>query len=270
MRRSAPAERSPNAVRGQVCGAGNNLTLRVFVALAVAIAAGCAPEHVCEELSSCGGNLEGTWVNDASCRDDLHRGQPPSSIRSQPTTPAGEVPPEPSSTDWCSGIVFDNDGSIRRFVPWRPLLPIAEAKLEYTRGDAVFVEGRYDFAVLYSGQPEFDLSPRCLTQHGTHLTCEELGPALEESQKVDADISNFQCAQLADGGCRCTYDVLSFGGSSGTWDSGDDIVHHFGDNRGPISRANYCVQGDTMEMSGSSLGYLFNEPGLRTMRFHRQ
>jgi hypothetical protein len=166
--------------------------------------------------------------------------------------------------------VFENDGVVRRVVPWRPLLPIGRATLTYTRGDAPFAEGRYDFAVLYSGQVVIELSTRCLTEHAIDLSCAELGPALEVSQQVDADITNFQCVDRSEGGCRCTYDVQSFGGGSGVWDSADGRVHTFDDNRAPLGRADYCVQGNQLQLSGDSLTYLFNEASVRTMTFHRQ
>jgi hypothetical protein len=234
------------------------------------VLSGCVEEPICEALGKCGGELEGRWLSAGSCLDDSHRPQPPSSIRNQPTTPAGEVPPELSTTDWCSNLVFENDGRIRRVVPWRPVLPVAEATLIYTRGDAAFAAGRFDFAVRYAGTPTVEFSARCLTEHGTNLSCAALGPALEENQLVDADITNFQCVDREQGGCKCSYDVQSFGGNAGTWEALGGEVTHFADLRSPVSKADFCVQGDELELSGHAMTTLFNQTGLRSMVFRRE
>ena len=89
----------------------------------------------------------------------------------------------------------------------------------------------------------------------------------------EANIYNVLCypAQGDATGCSCDYDLSLIGGPSGEWsvDEKTATLTFFDALSGPPSLVNYCQKGDTLELTGKDGARLFNQFGLRTLRFSR-
>jgi hypothetical protein len=163
--------------------------------------------------------------------------------------------------------------------------PIGVVNLSYTATSST--TGTFDFGAVYVGTYGFEFSAACMRQFGATDGKPPVGPdGLPDPTAVPADICkqlevplrssgtgegayvNTTCSPSTTdpGGCTCWFDKVSQSGVGGTYRllSGN-VVLHTPYEPSFDSRATFCRQGDSLQLTGADGGYLFNRPGLRTL-----
>ncbi len=240
-----------------------------------ALLPGCQTPPFCEPLDTCGGevlnaNLPLTqWVTtkDNACLDQIQPPPNPVSLVRLPQRPAGDRPTERGTADWCSNVALRQDGTLQQYLGWYPPIPVQDATLD------LFANGTYEMHITYFAKQHVDFSATCLSAQGVSESCAAFGRNLKEFVAPEANIYNVLCypSPLGASGCGCDYDLSLIGGPSGTWhvDKSSALLTFFDALGGPPSLANYCQKGDTLELTGKNGARLFNQFGLRTLRFSR-
>lgn len=254
--------------------------LRVASAVCVALAAlaptlaGCSTEQKCSELARCGGNLleglhdgESEWVATPAnaCMDDLQLPVNPVSIAQQPAPKAGKKSVPQATADWCSSLVQEPDGTLR-FQGYFPIIPLQNAVL-------TFKEREFQAHFLFFAPQQMTFPAACRAAQGIEQSCPALGRHIAAAIAAESNVYNMRCSDDADGGCVCDYELRLFTSVPGTWAaSPEDGRVTFYDNSlapSPPSPADYCLNGDSLEMTGHNGLWLFNRPNLRTLKFQR-
>ena len=244
-------------------------------------AAGCTTPEACAELGTCGGDLltgqsDKVWTLTAACTNQLASAPVIQSLESQPAPLGGEAPPRRTDTDWCSRMTMKPDKSISFIQPWYPELPVKSGTVEYKS------DGTYSGSLTAGGPQELDLAAGCFATQGFKivpagtpttvdtLTCADFTTALANNAggvQSQANVSNVGCIDDGAGGCACSYNLLLYYGETGKYIVTGNVVEHYDDgiaNR-PVSSANFCVAGDSLELSGYKRSFLFNIQGVRSM-----
>jgi hypothetical protein len=251
--------------------------------LALSSLAACTTPEVCTELGTCGGKVVDdssdptvvktkTWNISSACLNQ--EALPPNipSLTHQSPTLAGEVPPHRTETTFCSDMVMLPDKTVKFIQPWFPALPLQSGLITYRSN------GTYNGSINYFGPQELDLAAGCFQTQGFKivsegtvstydtLTCSEFTPKLQDQLAVQANIMNVGCYNNGAGGCTCTYNLLLITAIEGKFATVGNVINHFDTVAdSPVASADFCVNGNTLELSGYKRQFLFNQPALRTL-----
>jgi hypothetical protein len=260
------------------------------LALAALGLVGCKQEPLCPELGTCGGDPAGGWhiaPGHPSCEEDLYDPQPDKRLTAGDVPPARQPPLDPAFTDWCGGLIAGSDDNIQDVGPvfYHESSPIGVANLTYVATSPT--TGTYDFGTVYVGTYVLEFSATCMRQFGATDGKPPVGPdGLPDPTALPADICkqlevplratgantgayfNTTCSPSTSdpGGCTCWFDNASQSGGGGTYRLLDSsTILHTPFEPSFDSRATFCRQGDTLQLTGADGGYLFNRVGLRTL-----
>lgn len=239
----------------------------------------CTMDDPCAEPegAACGGDPTGDWAITGSCRDPAYANPEAVTYYDQTQNMARQPPPEPTSSDWCSYLLYDPVMGITRFTFPHDTQAIATGTVSYTG------EG-YAAKPTTIGGGSVDISGSCLTRFGVLFQCaarDTSTPADVRSVQDDladyevrqgAPNQNLDCADDGSGGCLCTYSLTSEqtgGPLSGRWSIQGALLTHFGGNNLLPSQADLCVKGDTLTLWGHDRTAIWDQPGLRTITLTR-
>jgi hypothetical protein len=257
-----------------------------WLAIALALApAACGMKDPCAPAGdACGGDPTGLWMISNSCQEPAYQSPNPVTYYGQPDTMARQPSPEPTSSDWCSYLIWtdnpqDPTKPVQSFVFPHDTLAINTGKVTY--------DGTGAYAVLMStiGSGSIDLSASCLSRFSFVYQCASFGGATPTagvhsltddlttySGKMGTAMQNIDCADDGSGGCLCSYDLTSDptgGGLSGHWSTQGSVITHFGGTNVLPSQADLCVSGDTMTLWGHDSTDIWGQAGLRTVTLMR-
>lgn len=275
----------------------------VLVLLAATLG-GCSTPQYCDSLSKCGGDFNATatdlgsgspsteWVATKAdaCIDQVPSPPDPPSLALVPPRPAGTRAIEPSTSDWCAGLILAADGTItgfddgwyetlKRYSGWFPSVPLHTGQLELLQNN------HYSLTTTQLVSQHVDLSATCLVAQGVVLTCDDAAAGITPSTGQDmtsqikltvekrlgglmgvkAVVYGNQCTP-SDGGCSCDYNVSLTTTTSGPW-AADNQGHlsFFDALAAPPSRADYCASPGTLQLTGTKETDLFNRASLKTL-----
>lgn len=250
-------------------------------ALALALLAlcfgGCTTAPYCEPLGKCGGDLmagatnnqigepENEWVATGpdSCTDQIQLPPNPVSLLQQPARTAGAKGIGAATVDWCSSLVQEANGTVR-FTPFFPIIPVRQVTLALTRG-------HYNAHIVGFAPQQMAFPASCRAAQGIAESCPTLGRHIKEAIAAEANVYNTRCYDDGEGGCLCDYELSLLGGAPGTWAvSGSTVTFYDQSNTpSPPAPADFCLKGDSLELTGHNGQQLFNKTGLRTLTFRR-
>lgn len=263
-------------------------TLLTALGVCAVLSSACTQEPKCEELDTCGGAMPtGTWVlgtGHPSCSEDLY--SPPTDTRllGGEITPARQPTIEPALWDWCYLLLTGaGDGNDVQLKPPRFYYESGEVGsvfLTYTPSASSVDTGDFTVSITKTGHFTLDFPAVCIRAFGATdrpdlaidpsgspvQVCERLEVPLANSGLGEGSYPNTDCYPNPEDplGCLCEFDVTETGGTAGTYHrQGSQILHNPSGNYS--SRADYCVQGDRLQLTGADGAYLFNVAGLRTM-----
>jgi len=234
----------------------------------------CAPQ-----ASACAGDPSGVWAVQDNCRDPAFQNPEAITYKDQAQTMARQPPPEATSSDWCSYLMYDPVNGITKFILPADILAIAPG------GEITYdPSGTYAVKMQVTGTGAVDLSASCLSRFGVVFQCAAADPATLPSgvRSVTNDLKAYQegvlglpaqriaCVDDGNLGCACTYDLASEptgGGLAGRWSTQGALLTHFADIL--PTQADLCVSGDTMTLWGHDRTWIWGYPGLRTMTLVR-
>ena len=249
--------------------------LLLLVALA---SAGCTTPEVCTDLSKCGGDLmagkqERTFQFSASCLNDVAAAPQVPSLLHQPPTLAGEVPPKRTQVNFCSEMIITPDKNIPFIQPWYPSIPIDHGDITYK------ADGSYTGSITYRGVEEMDFAAGCFLSQGFQVladgnaptidtvTCQDFTPMLAKGLSTQPNLSVQGCINDGASGCQCIVNIDLFTAMQGNYVAiGNTIAHTDTLFANPVSNADYCASGSTLQLTGYKRTFLFNQPALRTLQ----
>lgn len=260
-----------------------------------ALLAGCTTQPFCEALGKCGGNFQGNknlpggvgteWAAqiDDACIDQIPVAPSPPSLSLIPARPAGVRAVEPSTTEWCAGLVIQNDGTVKAFDDgwyetlkqyrgWFPSVPLATARLEILDAPK-----QYTLEAKQRVAQHYELSPTCLHAQGVNLSCDdfntELTKYIQESldnlMTVEGLVYGSRCVATPEKGCNCDYNLELTTVTSGPWvteTSTPGEITFFDSEAAPPSLADFCSSGGGLQLSGTNTTDLFNRGSLKTLK----
>jgi hypothetical protein len=242
----------------------------------VALLVGCNPGEVCKELARCGGEIRAIWTkkpgDDVYCAERVYAPPPDSYLIDQPTPLARMPLPDATNLDWCSDLVLnlgDKEKGVRSATYYARDLPLTEARFIYRNDPA---EGDV-FDIGFARRTRFNqyYSQKCLTEYGHPVDCPLVAMKLTTHNEGNPAVSKFECDQdKVKGGCNCSFQYEESSVLRGAFTVQGDVVTHF--TQSPTLRYNeagFCVQGDTMSISGLDNSYLMGRTGLRTLELVR-
>jgi hypothetical protein len=229
--------------------------------------------------------VEREWSLTGGCMDEVKSAPTPLSQVRQPAKAAGERSVERTLPDWCSSIVLAADGTVKEYdgfytmllqnEGWFPAVPVSAGSLTFSANN------RYQVKLTQRLAQRAELSASCLSAQGASLTCAAFAPSLQSYiteqlqsfvkdpnyRTFTAGVTNVACADAAQGGCVCDYDLVLSGGPSGRYSRAGSQLTFFDDQYRPPSLADYCVNGPTLEVSSQEQTRLFNKADLRNVVF---
>ena len=226
----------------------------------------------CPDLPACGGNPVGSWKATSVCeiRESAapQLAVPTPSAVNVPQTPAlAGAPPNPNvSGDWCSGLVFlppsaQSNGKLGGASFYAKPFASIETTVVYLANQT------YNYATTGASTETTHFTRSCLNAYGYSPTCAELTEALSGQQF--ANYQGMKCVDTPDVGCDCSYLSIESGGPSGIWRVDGGTLIQFPDNGGAAQPADFCVQGDTLTVSGKNGAHLLASTGRRSMVMRR-
>jgi hypothetical protein len=241
------------------------------LALSLSMASACQPQDPCAPAgTACGGDPSGVWGVANGCREPIYQPALPTTYDQQPATMARQPPPEPTSSDWCSYLVYDaNMGKITSFIFPHDALPLGEG------GTVTYAsDGTFGAILSTPGYGQADLSASCLERFGAFPSCADVTTKLATFAGPDGSYHDIACSDDGGGGCLCTYRISfnpSGGSLSGRWSTSDTLLTHFSSGFRLPSQADYCVDagGGTMTLWAHDQTDLWDQPGLRTVVLQR-
>jgi hypothetical protein len=257
--------------------------LRVAPLLALPALAACTTPEVCKELGSCGGEVveastdptvlkTKTWNIAGACLNQEAAAPSVPSLIHQAPTLAGETAPHETQVNFCSEMVLKPDKTVKFVQPWFPALPLQSGLITYSS------DGTFNASINYFGPQEMDFAAGCFQTQGFKivpegtlstydtLTCSEFTPLLLGGLATQPNIMDFGCYNDGAGGCTCSYNLLLITSISGKFTTVGHVINHYDTlANSPVSSADYCVNGDTLELSGYKRQFLFNQPALRSL-----
>jgi hypothetical protein len=247
-----------------------NLTAALFTA----VVAGCSAGPVCKELSSCGGRPVGTWAQrplsqdtGKYCQENVHMPPLQDYRQGQPTPVARERVPENTNLDWCFNLVLtptEMDPVKKHFYWWE--------NLPYTGGLVTYKEnGEYGIDFSREGQVSRYYSRSCLSQYGHPTDCTMFQHKLEVANEGAREYHSFKCAEDGvNGGCNCSFHIGEANAQAGKYIVNGSTLTHFSTTQtSRFTQASFCVNGDSMELSGLNNSYLWERSALRTIELVR-
>ena len=243
----------------------------------------CRTPEVCEKLGTCGGDVVGSvdhngdgipdrvWDIAGSCTNQVSADPPNTSLINQPTTPAGQRPPQPEYVNWCSELVIDASKKITKAIPAYPALPVQSGSITYS-GDGTFA-AQITYAAAQTAQfaagcfesQGFTIAPAGSDETASSLTCADFGARLKDFYVNEPNINSVACGDDGQNGCACVYNLLIFTGANGTFTIDGSVIHHYDVIKVPESPADFCVVRDQLQLSGHDRQFLFNQPHLRSL-----
>ena len=244
----------------------------VAVGTLLPAAIGCRPTDACAEAATaCGGDPIGAWGEVDVCQDPA---LPDSTIakrtyRGQSAVTAGQAPPEPTSTDWCSDLVYGPNGITFLLLP-RDTPRILGASLRYSAaGLDDPTRGQYSALVTSSDRTSIEYSASCLERFGyAPGSCAQFGEAFAAYGVGLGGVKETTCKDSVGGGCLCSYLSESDAAGtnlSGSWSTNGHVLTHYAANMVLPSQVDYCVQGNRMTLWGHDRTNILDFAGLRTM-----
>jgi len=233
----------------------------------------CAPQG-----DACGGDPTGQWTVTDSCRDPAYQNPEAITYYDQTQNMARQPPPEPTSSDWCSYLLYDPVQGITQFTFPYDTLAIATGRVTY---DAA---GTYAALLATGGGGSIDISASCLSRFSVHYQCGAADASTPAgTRSVEDDLTaysvslgspqqNIACADDGRLGCLCSYEIASEpsgGGLSGRWSTQGALLTHFAGTKLIPSQADVCVSGDTMTVWGHNRAAIWDQAGLRTVTLMR-
>ncbi|HEY4105993.1 MAG TPA: hypothetical protein VGM44_18960 [Polyangiaceae bacterium] len=246
---------------------------------AVFCAVGCNGKGVagdCPDQPACGGDPSGVWEVQSECQFDVPKAplttSPIASAYMTPQSPAlasGGAPPT-NSGDWCSGLVYlppssTNTNPLAGIAFYQPPLDFREGNVTFTASDDP-TQQLFQFTVAITSGPQLThFTPACLQAYGANPSCDDLTAGLI-AEGTSVNYQNPQCTLAADQGCDCSYTIGDTSGDSGDWRIIGNSIYLFNSPSGnPPQTMDYCVQGDTMTLSGKDGSHLNGSAGVRSM-----
>jgi hypothetical protein len=266
--------------------------------LSAASLGGCNTQPYCDALSKCGGDflatatdlgsgsLSAEWVAEAAnkdaCIDQVPNPPDPPQLSLIPPRPSGVRAVEPSTIDWCGGLVLMGDGTIsalddgwyetlKRFNGWFPSVPLYTAQVELMQAN------QYELTTTQLVSQRLELSPTCLVAQGVVLSCTAIGDQLQAfvSKRLSgiaglkATVYSNACKQTDEGGCSCGYNVSLTTTTKGPWASNDKgELTFFDELAAPPSQTDFCSNPGSLQLSGAKETDLFNRNSLKTLKLH--
>ena len=236
----------------------------VALAVAAVAASGCRADDPCAEPgTACGGDDPvGHWTVSDACRDPAYQVPPPITYFGQPDTTARQMPPEMTSSDWCSYLVYGPQG-ITNFVFPHDTLAVAGGSVDYQ------ADGSYAVLMSSVGKASVELSAACLTRFAANPSCAQLTADLTAFAATEPSYQNINCTDAANGGCLCSYDVvfeMSGGSLSGRWSRSGNVINHFAGSKQLPSQVDFCRSGNTLTLWGHGKTAIWDQPGLRMLQ----
>lgn len=235
---------------------------RLGIALVLALAA-CQTQDPCARSgTACGGDPTGTWQVVGACREPVYLPPVPITYDNQPASMARQSPPEPTSSDWCSGLTYDPGRGLTNFVFPHDALALSNGgQVNYN------ADGSFGAILSLTGYGQVDLSATCLQRFGVVPTCDQLGTKLETSAANDGSYHDVMCSDDGDLGCHCTYRITfnpAGGALNGVWSANGTVLNHFASGFLLPSLADYCVDpSGTMTLWSHDQTDLWEQAGLR-------
>jgi hypothetical protein len=249
------------------------------MSVALVLGVGCSVDDECAPADgACGGDPSGTWAIADACRDPTYQAPRPVTYFGQAETTARQPPPEATSSDWCSYLMYDPAMGITNFVFPYDTLQISSGRVGYDGG------GGYAALLSTTGAGAVDISASCLTRFGAIPTCATADPSAPAATRSLTDdlraysislgspFQDITCAGDGRDGCACTYTIAfepSGGALSGRWSTQGTVLTHFAGTKLIPSQADFCVAGDTMTLWGHDRAAIWDQPGLRTVTLQR-
>lgn len=260
---------------------------------------GCKQPVLCPALPACGGQKDqntgaplppwGEWVlapGHPSCTEDLYVPANDTRLGLANLPPLGTPYPEPAVFDWCI-LLVTGPGVSPEILKKPPRFyyesgPIGSASIKYemTEQGPHFVA-----AITRTGSFELDFPAYCVQQFGakgglpvdptsetptkTGDICEQLQKPIFDSGLGEGSYRNTRCSRNMNDdpsyyGCICTFDVTETGGPSGPFFMQNrKTITHLPGTSFP-QKADFCQQGDSLQLTGSDDTYLFDQRGVRT------
>lgn len=225
--------------------------------------AGAAGAFTCDALGQCGGDLL------AGAHDDNSTGvlvpttewiaQAPDACQEPPTLV------EPASA--CHELKILPDGSVQIRLPFPKAVPLHAATLSIS-------QGQYRAHTEQRAPQRLSLPEGCLTTPTSQLSCQVLGRQIGAAVAAESNVLHLRCYEDGFGGCLCDYDLSLFSSFPGTWTTDGSVVTFEDGSLAPVpvapSQADYCVLGDTLELTGHDEQPLFSSRlGIQALVFHR-
>ena len=243
----------------------------LFLLLPGMALAGCATPPFCDALNKCGGDfLQGaastkwTATTADSCVDEVPNPPSPPSAALVPPRPAGVRAIEPTTLDWCAGLVVGGDGTVKfddgwfetlqKYNGWFPSVPLATAELELVQKN-----NQYTFTTEQRASQRYELTAQCMVAQGVVLACSALADQITAS--VTKTLGNIEalkgdgpdgqprarvynqsgaagatCAATTDGGCNCAYNVSLTTTTTGPWSAAAGEINFFDANWADVYR----------------------------------
>jgi hypothetical protein len=146
------------------------------------------------------------------------------------------------------------------------------APLEFLQGNVTFTASDdpakqfFQFTIAVASREQLThFSPACLQAYGANPTCDDLTAGLL-AQGTAVNYQHPQCTTASDQGCDCTYTLADTSGDSGNWRIIGNTIYTFNHpSRNPPEAMDYCVNGNTMTLSGKDGSHLIGSAGVRSM-----
>jgi hypothetical protein len=232
------------------------------------------PTDACAETgTACGGNPVGQWTMVDSCQDPSLQNLAGAkrTYRGQPIVSAGQLPPEPTSTDWCADLVYGANGIDFLNLPRDPP-KLLGARLNFQGDDPTGTSGTWGALVTSSDTTSIEFSKTCMTRFGYSSGCAEFGAAFAAFGTILGGVKETTCTDGTNGGCLCTYTIeADAAGSnlSGKWKKAGNVLTLYPANMVLPTKVDYCVRGDRITLWGHDRTNIMDVNGARMMAFQR-
>jgi hypothetical protein len=237
------------------------------IVLALGLAA-CKTQDPCAPAgTACGGDPTGVWTVVSGCREPIYQPPVPTTYLGQPSTPARQPGPEPSSSDWCDYLTNDPvQGLSFQSLPYDTLF--------FSTGTVTYdPNGTYTVILSTPGYGHIDLSATCLQRLGAIPSCDQLTTQMAAQAAKLGTYHDMACQSDDNNGCYCSYRVLfdKSGQANGHWNTFGTVLNHYPQSLELPSQADYCVDpsGTTMTLWGHDQTDIWNTAGLRTINLQR-
>jgi hypothetical protein len=267
-----------------------------------ALAVGCKQTPLCSPLGSCGGGppigiqpmSDGNWVlapGHPSCAEDLYMPASDPRLQMADPVPFGTAAPEPAVYDWClllaTGPKAGDDILVfpPRLYQESPAYGFVTLKFQ--------ADGHFSSGITLTGTFLLELPAYCVREFGATDTdpgnmaagnigvCKRLEMPIYNAEINTGAYKNLTCdPNTADvrarfgldgaadpNGCLCRYDVNATGGPAGSYQVRGNTIITFPDavvSNYP-QQTTFCLQGDSLQLTGADGAYLFDQKGLRTL-----